>query len=271
VNLGRPLCALIVQRGASRFIFGTLETDERRGGMGPDLAGPHGLLPPIQVETLAFTRPYEAGLQWTVTSPRVSHDSWLSWQRLNTSDHREALDAGIAGEARIGGPVSVGYQAHVVHHGGQLFASGAVSDSYVVSPGLVVRGRGPVRPSVELYWLKSHDDPDRSVANGARSGDGGFLRIAVQNAVWRAHVIVWRACDFIKQEGDPNYGALREDGTVFSNTRDYSEAGITRLFAASESMMFEGSFRVHRVESAWNYSYRLLARVNFDVPIRHRP
>ena len=34
-------------------------------GIGPDRTSLHGLLPPLQVETLAFLRPYEAGVQWT--------------------------------------------------------------------------------------------------------------------------------------------------------------------------------------------------------------
>ena len=63
----------------------------------PDLGGPHGLLPPLQVETLAFTRPNEGGIQWQVASDRLDQDAWINWQRLNTEEHRERFDAGVRG------------------------------------------------------------------------------------------------------------------------------------------------------------------------------
>ena len=64
----------MVESGASTFTMGTLDTVPRDGRPAPDLTGPHGLLPPLQVETLAFTRPYEAGLQWQVGSRRLEQD-----------------------------------------------------------------------------------------------------------------------------------------------------------------------------------------------------
>ena len=46
---------------ARRSVFGTLPGPHVGDPPGPDRTGPHGLLPPIQRETLAFDRPYEAG------------------------------------------------------------------------------------------------------------------------------------------------------------------------------------------------------------------
>jgi hypothetical protein len=268
----RPIVALILSQGSSRFIFGTLETVERRDGIGPDRTSPHGLLPPIQVETLAFTRPNETGLQWLVSGARGAQDFWINWQRLNTAQHRESFDGGVVGHVRIAGPLQFGYQGHVVHQGGQLFGSGAVSDSYAIAPGIILAGHaGSAERALEVYWVKSSDDPNRAQSDGKRTGSGGFLRFAVTRANWRGHIIIWRSYDLIKAEGDPNYQAVRLNGPLFLKTRDYSEVGLTRLFLPANDVFFEASFRLHRVENAWNYSYRLLARVKLAFPVPHGP
>ena len=72
-ELVRPVLALSVRGRRSTFIFGTLDTPRATAPPGPDRAGPHGLLPPIQRERLAFDRPFEAG---------ESRDSRLRQRRL---------------------------------------------------------------------------------------------------------------------------------------------------------------------------------------------
>ena len=98
----RPVISLTVETGASRFVFGTLDTVPNEFTAAPDLGGPHGLLPPLQVETLAFTRPHEGGIQWQVASDRLDQDAWINWQRLNTEEHRERFDAGVRGRVTFG-------------------------------------------------------------------------------------------------------------------------------------------------------------------------
>jgi Methyltransferase domain len=116
-ELVRPIIALRVAGKHSTFVFGTLPPSHPGVPPGPDRTGPHGLLPPIQRETLAFERPYEAGMQWNFTSTAVEHEAWLHWQRLNTAEHRERLDAGARVDWRLDAPVSVPFQAHIVHEG----------------------------------------------------------------------------------------------------------------------------------------------------------
>jgi hypothetical protein len=138
-ELVRPVLTMEVRGRRSRFLFGTLDTP--RVSVEPDRTGPHGLLPPIQRETLAFDRPYEAGLQWLFKGSRLEHDMWLQWQRLNTPDHRERLDAGARLDWRWGGIFSSPLQMHVVHEGGQLYASGPVRDSFVLASGIKLSRR----------------------------------------------------------------------------------------------------------------------------------
>ena len=98
-------------------------------GSGPDQLGPHGLLPPLQRTSLAFSRPDEAGLQLTFDTDRFEQDAWINWQRLNTAENRELFDTGVQGRLGfdLGLPVWLSYQFHLVHQGGQLFNSGPVA------------------------------------------------------------------------------------------------------------------------------------------------
>jgi hypothetical protein len=269
-ELVRPVLSLAVIGRRSSFVFGTLETPQAGRPAGPDRTGPHGLLPPLQRETLAFERPYEAGLQWTFQGTRLEHDVWLQWQRLNTPEHRERLDGGARVHWRISGPFSLPIQTHIVHEGGQLHASGPVRDSVAVATGIAIARRpAPSRPppaglvpSIELIGLWSHHVPDRQQPGRTRDGAAFFGRAALEGSFWRGHLIMWRGDDYLKDEGDPNYLSIRGDGRRWRGVRDYAEAGITRTFRLAPEALIEASFRYHRVESHYEYSYRVLAVVS---------
>jgi len=266
----RPVLALHLTGPTSRFVIGSLESGARTLGRGPDALGPHGLLPPLQRETLAFTRADEAGLQWMLDTGRVEHDLWINWQQLNTPMHREVFDTGVRGRLALGPPgrAWLSYQAHLVHHGGQLFDTGAVGDSWAGGPGLVVAlPGGPFdRQTVEAHALLARDVPDRAALESAETGFGVFTRYAAETADWRAHVIAWRSRDFVKAEGDEHYGARREDGRL-TRLRHYFEAGLTRTYHPADEVALELSARVHRVDTYHDYSYRILAKVDLDIPV----
>jgi hypothetical protein len=260
-ELVRPIVALEIHGRRSSFVFGTLPGPHVGDPPGPDQTGPHGLLPPIQRETLEFERPYEAGLQWRFNGTRLRHEMWLNWQKVNTPEHRERLDAGVGADFGIAGPFAVPIQLHVVHDGGQLFASGAVADSVALATGIVARGRlGRLdAAAVEIYGLLSHFVPDRSTPERSRDGGAFFGRVSGRRGGWRGHILFWRGDDFVKVEGDPNYQSIRRDGSRYRGVRDYSEAGLTRTFRLAEAALIETSARVHRVEKDYGYSYRVVA------------
>ena len=269
----RPVLAMTVRRGRSRFVFGTLEAPRAGTPPGPDRTGPHGLLPPLQRETLAFERPYEAGLQWTFSGARLQQDAWLHWQRLNTREHRERLDAGTRAEWRARGPVAIPLQAHVVHEGGQLFAAGPVRDSIALATGVVLSHRWPATRStatIEALGLWSRYTPDREAPNPTRSGAAFFSRAAVDARGWRLHLLAWRGDDFVKDEGDPNYLSIRRDGSRYRGVRDYAETGLTRTFRPAAAALIETSFRLHRIERYYEYSYRVMARVEVRRKVKGR-
>jgi hypothetical protein len=259
-----PVAALSVAGRRSSFIFGTLPTVTGPKPVGADRQGPHGLLPPLQRDNLAIERPYEAGLQWTWRASRIRHDAWLNWQRLNTEEHRERFDTGLSGRAVLARAVSAGFQMHVVHEGGQRFASGPVADSAAYAAGLIVEHRlGPFDiVSVEGWGLLGRYVPDRQTPARSMTGEGMLVRLAGERAGWRGHVIVWRGRDFVKDEGDANYLSMRLDGTRYHGTRDYSEVGLARRFRPAPEVVVEASARVHRVEKNFDYSFRIVANAN---------
>ena len=103
--------------------------------------------------------------------------------------------------------------------------------------------------------------PDRQQPQRTRDGAAFFGRAAVEWPAWRAHLLMWRGDDFIKDEGDPNYQSIRRDGTRWRGIRDYAETGVTRTFVPARGTVLEASFRYHRIEDHYGYSYRVLARV----------
>ena len=269
----RPVISLSVDKGPSRFTFGTLDTVPR-DGVGPDLVGPHGLLPPLEVETLAFTRPYEGGLQWQLAATRIAQDAWLNWQRLNTADHRERFDAGLRGRISLDTdlPIAVGYQLHHVHEGGQLFDTGPVTDSFAGGPGIIVEPRFNFfeTTSIEAYAMWSTHVADRADSDGTDHGFGIFISAAAVKNGWRGHLIAWGACEWLKEEGDLNYGSRLQDGTVFRPTRHYGEVGLAKTFYEADGVVLEGAARFHRVEKDYDYSFRVLAYVDLAFPLLAR-
>jgi len=116
--------------------------------------------------------------------------------------------------------------------------------------------------SLELLGLVSRAVPDRSRPDLSRDGVAFFGRAAAERDGWRAHLIVWRGRNFLKDEGDPNYLSVRLNGARHRGTRDYAEAGLTRRFSLAPSTRLEVSGRFHRVENHYEYSYRIVSLVS---------
>ena len=267
----RPVLAIVVRGPRSRFVFGTLETLRRADGPGPDRTSAHGLLPPLQRETLAFERPFEAGLQWLVETPGYAQDAWVHWQRRNLSNQREVFDVGIVNAVRVRPEFVLRHQFHIVHQGGELGgAPDPVADSLAAAVGVEVGG--PVgrldRLGLEFFAVGSRHVPERERPELSRSGFGTFVRLSIARAPWRLHAILWRADDFVKVEGDPLYQSMRKDGSRYTALRDYGEAGLTRTFSLAPESVLETSLRLHRADAGFDYSFRILLVTRVHVPLR---
>ncbi len=62
--------------------------------------------------------------------------------------------------------------------------------------------------------------------------------------------------------------SIRRDGTRYRGIRDYAEAGITKSFDVARASRLEASFRVHRVERHYEYSYRVLGVVRVRARVK---
>jgi hypothetical protein len=258
----RPVLTVRIGPRSNQLLLGTLDPGSGLTSLGPDEQSPHGLLPPLQMETLSFERPWEAGLQWKGTTDARTHNVWIAWQRLNTNERRERLNAGARFERRRA-RVSVLAQAHIVHEGGQLFGVGAVSDSVALALGVSARTRlRGGQATLLVAAIASAFEPDRARTDDAICGGGGLLRVTYVRGFWRGHATYWRAKDFVKVEGDANYGVLRLDGSRFRGVRDYIESGLAREFRIAESIRVEASARLHVYEGRFDYSYRVLAAID---------
>ena len=266
----RPVFSLVIRERQSTFILGTLDTSRHLDGSGPDRTTPHGLLPPMQQETLVFERAHEAGMQWFLEKETYRHDAWLNWQRLNTPAHREVFDAGVATRTELRPDLALRADWHVAHQGGQKGGVEPVADSMAAAFGVEVGGATDRfdRLSLELVALGSRDVPDRQNPDATRSGFGTFLRIAVADAPWRAHLIIWRGDDYIKIEGDPVYRSRRRDGSWYRGVRDYLELGASRKFTLAPDAFVETSARFHRVEDNYDFSIRIVGVVKLVWPIK---
>ncbi len=268
-ELARPVASLIMGTDRHRFIIGTIESGNRPQGMGPDRTTPHGVLPLLAAEQQWFTRAYEAGLQWIENTNHFSQDVWFDYQKVITPEHRELFDGGIVGRVQASptSPVALVYQFQVVHHGGQQFDVGPVSDSFGYGPGLLLRHEFPGvgKGSLETYAMFSYDRPDRENPALTVKGNGVFARLAFEKDDWRAHALIWKGHSFKHEGGDANYLSVNPDGTAFTGTVDYGEAGLAKVFRPAKTVEFEASGRAHYTENRWGYSYRLMGIVHFEV------
>jgi len=266
----RPVLSLTVRGRRSAFILGTPPPLTSDAPAGPDRNGPHGLLPPLQRETLSYERPYENGLAWTFNGTTLQHHFWLEWQRLNTPAHRERFDGGMRTSYRLNEVITLPLQLHVVHEGGQLYQSGAVADSAAIATGASFGGtiRRQYAAAVDLFGLGSRHVPDRSRPDLTRDGIAFLGRASVERGGWRGHVIFWRGRNYIKDEGDPNYMSIARSGERYRGTRDYSEAGLTRRFTLARAAVLDASGRLHRVEGKYEYSFRIVSVVSAFWTVR---
>jgi hypothetical protein len=267
----RPVLTMVLRGENSTWLFGTLDTMTRMDGPGPDRTGPHALLPPVQRETLAFDRPYEAGMQWIVRTPRLRQDAWINWQRVASATERELFDVGLATRTRVHRALTLRGDLHIVHQGGQLGGRDLpVADSGAATGGVEVGGPAGRfdRMSLEALVVVARNVPDRGKPELTSNGVASFYRAAAETRQWRVHLILWRATRFVKVEGDAIYQSVLHDGTRYGGLRDYGELGLTRIWPLAQDSWLEASIRWHRIETDDDLSVRVLGVTHLRWRVR---
>jgi len=256
----KPILSFRYHTDTSLGVLGTLETRDR-----------HGYLEPLEVTTLEFTRPIEYGLQWIESRPCFHADLYLNWQHLNTSRSREIFDyggvlwGGVAKFARIEA------QVHGLHHGGQLFDVGPVTNNVVYGLGARLHRETAALGEVSLagFELFSKGKPDPFVDTPTITGHGTYLKASVSPArILELFAIWWTGRDFVTNEGDHNYGSPGLDNSFYRSDRHYQELGAVKKLEIERGIALDGELRLHRIEGRVEYSYRLVVRVPFALRVR---
>lgn len=271
VETVKPIIRFQYHTRTSTGVLGTLVPERR-----------HGFLEPLQVTTLELTRPIEYGLQWIEHRRRWRGEAYINWQKLNLVNQREAFDFGWVLAVRPVSFLSLESQLHGVHHGGQLFDAGVpVTNNTASAFGAVLSDSLPWlgRSSLGGYWLRSSGDIDPDAPAGRpRKGHAWYLRASVTPRGWfELFSISWWGTDFLSAEGDNHYNSVGTDPAFYRSRRKYWELGLLRRAPVEGRVSLDAELRFHRIDnlksialgqSRWEYSYRLVVRAPFEIPIR---
>ena len=267
----KPILSFRYETPSTLGVLGTLETENR-----------HGYLEPLEVTTLEFTRPIEYGAQLIQRHTYWDMDLFLDWQGLNTPSSREIFNYGLVLHGLPASFLTLEFQFHGLHHGGQLFAAGVpVTNNTNSAIGARLHRRLGVlgASSLSAYYLSSrgHIDPAFSDTLPDR-GHGTYLRASIEPA---AHLEVfglyWMGTNYHTDEGDPNYNSAGVSDSVYRSRRRYFELGVVKRARIDDRVELDAEFRLHRTDedesealfdSKWEYSYRLIVRVPLDFTLR---
>ena len=267
----KPILSFRYETPATLGVLGTLETVNR-----------HGYLEPLEVTTLEFTRPIEYGAQLIQRRRYWNMDLFLDWQGLNTPNSREVFNYGIVARGLPASFLTLEFQFHGLHHGGQLFDAGVpVTNNTVSAIGARLSHRlpGVGRSSLAGFYLSSKGQIDpASPSTRPDRGHGTYLRGAIEPAGFvEVFGIYWMGRDFHTDEGDPNYNSAGVADSFYRSRRRYFELGVARRTRIDSRVEVDAEFRLHRsdedasqalFDSKWEYSYRLLVRVPLDFTLR---
>jgi hypothetical protein len=267
----KPILSFRYETPATLGVLGTLETVNR-----------HGYLEPLEVTTLEFTRPIEYGAQLIQRRRSWDMDLFLDWQGLNTPDSREVFNYGLVLRGHPVRPLTLEFQFHGLHHGGQLFTAG-VPVTNNTNSAIGARLEHPLgvlgQSSLSAFYLssKGHIDPNVPAGRPDR-GHGTYLRGSVMPAGYvEVFGIYWMGRDFHTDEGDANYNSAGVADTFYRSRRRYFELGVARRTRIDSRVELDAEFRLHRTDedvsealfdSKWEYSYRLLIRLPLDFSLR---
>jgi hypothetical protein len=268
----KPILSFRYETPATLGVLGTLETVNR-----------HGYLEPLEVTTLEFTRPIEYGAQLIQRRRYWEMDLFLDWQGLNTPSSREVFNYGMVLRGLPASFLSLEFQFHGLHHGGQLFDAGVpVTNNTNSAIGATLKHRLGVlgQSSFSAYYLSSRGHIDPAFPDSLPDrGHGTYLRGSVEPAGYvDVFAIYWMGRDFHTDEGDPNYNSAGVADTLYRSRRRYFELGVARRTRIDSRVELEAEFRLHRsdddvsealFDSKWEYSYRLIVRVPLDIRL-HR-
>jgi hypothetical protein len=257
-----PLLSFEYHKGGTRLIMGALDVENL-----------HGLLEPMEVTFLEFTRPIEYGFQWIEKDPGFHADLFLNWQQLNDPSQPEAFDYGGVVNRDLADHFSLEFQYHGYHQGGKLYFID-VYNNWV--PGLGLRLDLPEflgETKLAAFGLAS-SQLDGGDLSQMQWGQGLYLNATVTPAEnFDIFQIGWWGTNFYSQEGDANYMSYSDPYSFtvdqphpfVQSNRTYFETGLRRKFPIEGGSLFTAELRSHFVNGDWFFSFRLWATVPLDI------
>jgi hypothetical protein len=264
----KPLLGFRYRTATSLGALGTLVTENR-----------HGYIEPLEVTTLELTRPVEYGIQWREEHGWVGGEVFIDWQHLNTRDSREIFDYGLLLHVRPWRHLSLEYQGHGLHHGGQLYTAGVpVTNNKAQAYGVRLDGSLPGLglSSLGVFRLSSRGRIDPTPEPGRpNKGSGTYVRGSISPyGKVELFTIQWWGRDFLSEEGDNSYNSRGADPQYYRAKRRYQEYGVARKIPIESGITLDAELRFHRFDnlhsialghSQWEYSYRLVLQAPFQV------
>jgi hypothetical protein len=256
----RPILSFVYHTDTSKGILGTLDTVNR-----------HGLIEPMEVTTLELTRPIEYGLQWIQKDDFVRLDSFLNWQTLLSPGQSELFDYGGSAILPVFGDLALEGQLHGYHAGGAQFNVPVWNN---LAAGLGFKWQDDPetlgKTFLEVYGLTSKTT-NLAGYLGPVEGFGLYVKASYSpDKAWEFFGIYWLGRDYYSKEGDSNYDSVGTDPAYYQSTRHYEELGFRRRVDIEAGVQFDFELRSHWIEDSWANSFRLVATVPFDVPIRYQ-
>lgn len=263
----QPLLSIRYQNGTSTGVLGSLIVEDR-----------HGLLEPMMVLQRDILQPIEYGSQWIERRDRWGAEYWLNWRELNTPTSREEFDMGLVAHADLASWLRLGVQGLWVHRGGQLFGGGEpTANNMTGAVGITLHDTvGFLGASSLEGWnlISTRGWHDSLPAGVDAEGRGTLVRatIAPLHAI-RFTGVLWWGDGYSGYAGDRNYASIGLGGD-YKRDRFYAEVGMNQVWGPADGVRLESQFRFHKIDdvdtdalswSKWEYSYRMIARVPFDL------
>ena len=242
-----PLFRFRLKTEHARFIFGFLDSSNN-----------HGLPEELVSLQYPFIHPVEEGLQVLAHYGPLKADAWINWYLMNTPDYREFFAAGC----RLSGTwqhVSGELAVRMMHHGGQLYESGPLTNNLTAVARVSVFDywdllRAKFGVSGSFYGSSVNEMMVYMQLTPTTNGMGGGVECYFAPYGWKLYAEAFFGDNFYSEQGNPLY-RTNKPLYRFGLRKSFNYHDILRARFQAEGIMIESNFE---------YDYLLVIDVFLD-------
>jgi hypothetical protein len=220
-----------------------------------DSSNNHGLPDAILIEQYPFIYPVEEGMQFKARYGDLVADVWVNWYLRDTTNHREFFAAGFNTTfcrdifvLELGGRVS--------HHGGQIYDTGLVSDSFAGLMSIGCNGRAASTDlGLALTAMGDIDRPERPSNRNRTEGYGVQGEAFVSPWGWKLYYQIFSGNCFRVEQGDP----------IYQTEKALHRFGICHEFRLENFVTASLKAEGVSIESNLDYNYSVVITVFLDL------